>query len=102
MLTEIESKIRETLENYGLQVLCLFNTFDVALCVFCFGIYISSYISFFGVSIIIRKLWITRINAACRMNDISYSKFINGLSKAGVEINRKMLSEVAIDNFGIF
>ena len=45
-----------------------------------------------------RKLWITRINAACRMNDISYSKFINGLNKAGIEINRKMLSEVAIDN----
>ena len=49
-----------------------------------------------------RKLWITRINAACRMNDISYSKFINGLSKAGVEINRKMLSEVAIDNAQLF
>ena len=49
-----------------------------------------------------RKLWITRINAACRMNDISYSKFINGLSKAGVEINRKMLSEVAIDNPTLF
>ncbi len=45
-----------------------------------------------------RKLWITRINAACRMNDISYSKFISGLNKAGVEINRKMLSEVAIDD----
>ena len=45
-----------------------------------------------------RKLWITRINAACRMNDISYSKFMNGLSKAGIEINRKMLSELAIDN----
>ncbi len=45
-----------------------------------------------------RKLWITRINAACRMNGISYSKFINGLNKAGVSINRKMLSEVAIDN----
>ena len=45
-----------------------------------------------------RKLWITRINAACRENNISYSKFINGLSKAGVEINRKMLSEIAIDN----
>ncbi len=45
-----------------------------------------------------RKLWITRINAACRQNDISYSKFINGLSKAGIEINRKMLSEIAIDN----
>ncbi len=45
-----------------------------------------------------RKLWITRINAACRMNDISYSKFINGLLKAGVEINRKMLSEIAIND----
>ena len=45
-----------------------------------------------------RKLWITRINAACRQNDISYSKFINGLSKAGVTVNRKMLSEIAIDN----
>ena len=45
-----------------------------------------------------RKLWITRINAACRQYDISYSKFINGLSKAGVEVNRKMLSELAIDN----
>lgn len=49
-----------------------------------------------------RKLWITRINAACRLNDISYSRFINGLSKAGVEINRKMLSEVAIDNPALF
>lgn len=45
-----------------------------------------------------RKLWITRINAACRQNDISYSKFINGLNKAGVTVNRKMLSEIAIDN----
>ena len=45
-----------------------------------------------------RKLWITRINAACRMNDISYSKFISGLNKAGIEINRKMLSEIAIDD----
>lgn len=43
-----------------------------------------------------RKLWITRINAGCRANDISYSKFINGLSLAGIEINRKMLSEIAI------
>jgi len=40
-----------------------------------------------------RKLWITRINAGCRENGISYSKFINGLSIAGIEINRKMLSE---------
>ena len=45
-----------------------------------------------------RKLWITRINAACRENEISYSKFINGLNLAGVTINRKMLSEIAIDN----
>ena len=45
-----------------------------------------------------RKLWITRINAACRENEISYSKFINGLNIAGVTINRKMLSELAIDN----
>ena len=45
-----------------------------------------------------RKLWITRINAACRENESSYSKFINGLNKAGVVINRKMLSELAIDN----
>ena len=43
-----------------------------------------------------RKLWITRINAACRMNDISYSKFINGLKKANIVLNRKMLSEIAI------
>ena len=44
-----------------------------------------------------RKLWITRINAACRENEISYSRFIDGLNKAGVTINRKMLSELAID-----
>ena len=45
-----------------------------------------------------RKLWITRINAACRLNDISYSRFIEGLNKAGVEVNRKMLSEIAIND----
>ena len=45
-----------------------------------------------------RKLWITRINAACRENEISYSKFMNGLNKAGLMVNRKMLSELAIDN----
>ena len=45
-----------------------------------------------------RKLWITRINAECRNNDISYSRFIDGLNKAGVEINRKMLSELAIQD----
>ena len=49
-----------------------------------------------------RKLWITRINAACRLNNISYSKFINGLSKAGITVNRKMLSEIAIDNPAAF
>lgn len=43
-----------------------------------------------------RKLWIKRINAACRVNDISYSRFMNGLKKANVAINRKMLSEIAI------
>ena len=45
-----------------------------------------------------RKLWITRINAACHENDISYSKFISGLNKANIEINRKMLSELAIND----
>ena len=49
-----------------------------------------------------RKLWIVRINAACRNNDISYSKFISGLNKAGVTINRKMLSEIAIDDAKAF
>lgn len=43
-----------------------------------------------------RKLWIARINAATRMHDMSYSRFINGLKKADVSINRKMLSEIAI------
>ena len=43
-----------------------------------------------------RKLWIRRINAACRKNDISYSVFMNGLKKANIQINRKMLSEIAI------
>ena len=49
-----------------------------------------------------RKLWITRINAACRMRDISYSRFMNGLRKAGVEVNRKMLSEIAIADAAAF
>ncbi|MBO8427617.1 MAG: 50S ribosomal protein L20 [Firmicutes bacterium] len=43
-----------------------------------------------------RKLWIRRINAACRMNDISYSKFMHGLKVNKIDINRKMLSEIAI------
>ncbi len=45
-----------------------------------------------------RKLWIKRINAACRLNDISYSRFIAGLNKANVKVNRKMLSELAIND----
>jgi large subunit ribosomal protein L20 len=45
-----------------------------------------------------RKLWIKRINAGCRVNDISYSRFVDGLNKAGVKINRKMLSEMAISD----
>ncbi len=49
-----------------------------------------------------RKLWITRINAGCRLNGISYSKFINGLNKAGIEINRKMLSELAVNEPEMF
>lgn len=43
-----------------------------------------------------RKLWITRISAACKQNDINYSRFMNGLKRAGIELNRKMLSEIAI------
>ncbi len=43
-----------------------------------------------------RRLWISRINAGARMNDISYSRLMDGLRKSGIEINRKMLSEMAI------
>ena len=49
-----------------------------------------------------RKLWIARINAACRMNDMSYSRFINGLNKAGVEINRKVLADLAVTDAKAF
>lgn len=45
-----------------------------------------------------RKLWIARINAATRMNGLSYSKFMNGMKIAGININRKMLSEIAIND----
>ena len=45
-----------------------------------------------------RKLWITRINAACHKEDISYSRFMNGLKKANINLNRKMLSEIAISD----
>jgi len=43
-----------------------------------------------------RALWITRINAACRINDISYSRFISGLKKANVSLNRKVLADMAV------
>ncbi|MFZ5649349.1 MAG: 50S ribosomal protein L20 [Bacillota bacterium] len=49
-----------------------------------------------------RRLWIARINAAARMNGISYSKFMNGLKQAGVNINRKMLAELAVNDTGAF
>lgn len=49
-----------------------------------------------------RKLWIKRINAACRMCDISYSQFMHGLKANKIEINRKMLSEMAINDFASF
>ncbi|MBQ8391363.1 MAG: 50S ribosomal protein L20 [Clostridia bacterium] len=49
-----------------------------------------------------RTLWITRISAACKMNDINYSRFMNGLKKANIEINRKMLSEIAINDPAAF
>lgn len=45
-----------------------------------------------------RRLWIARINAAARMNDLSYSKFIHGLKKANVELDRKVLAELAISD----
>ena len=43
-----------------------------------------------------RRLWITRISAACKLNGMNYSTFMNGLKKAGIDLNRKMLSEIAI------
>lgn len=45
-----------------------------------------------------RQLWITRISAACRMRGINYSNFINKLKKSGIELNRKMLSEIAVSD----
>ena len=45
-----------------------------------------------------RRLWITRISAAAKLNGINYSQFMNGLKKAGIEMNRKMLSEIAISD----
>jgi large subunit ribosomal protein L20 len=49
-----------------------------------------------------RKLWITRINAAARMNGLSYSRLMHGLKLAGIEVNRKMLSELAISDANAF
>ena len=49
-----------------------------------------------------RRLWITRISAACKLNDMNYSRFMNGLRKAGIEINRKVLSELAISDPAAF
>ena len=49
-----------------------------------------------------RKLWIVRINAAARIHDISYSRLIDGMKKAGVEINRKMLADIAVHDMNAF
>ena len=49
-----------------------------------------------------RKLWIARINAAARLNGLSYSKFINGLKQAGVAMNRKMIAELAVNDQAAF
>lgn len=49
-----------------------------------------------------RSLWIVRINAAARMNDISYSRLMNGLKKAGVEVNRKILADLAVNDSKAF
>ena len=49
-----------------------------------------------------RRLWITRISAACRANGVSYSVFMNGLKKAGVGLNRKMLAEIAVADEAAF
>ncbi|WP_040197415.1 50S ribosomal protein L20 [Candidatus Soleaferrea massiliensis] len=49
-----------------------------------------------------RSLWITRISAGCKMNGMNYSTFMNGLKKAGITLNRKMLSEIAINDPGAF
>ncbi|AZV46126.1 50S ribosomal protein L20 [Nautilia sp. PV-1] len=49
-----------------------------------------------------RKLWIMRINAACRLNDISYSRFINGLKKANIDLDRKVLADLAMNEPEVF
>ncbi|MDX9796795.1 MAG: 50S ribosomal protein L20 [Sulfurimonadaceae bacterium] len=50
----------------------------------------------------IRKLWIVRINAACRLNDINYSRFMNGLKLANIELDRKILADMAMNDFAAF
>ena len=49
-----------------------------------------------------RSLWITRISAACKMNDINYSQFMHGLKLAGITLNRKMLAEIAVSDMEAF
>ena len=49
-----------------------------------------------------RRLWITRISAACKLNGMNYSRFMNGLKKAGIEINRKMLADLAVSDAAAF
>ena len=49
-----------------------------------------------------RSLWITRISAQCKVNDINYSRFMNGLKKAGIDLNRKMLAELAVNDKAAF
>ena len=49
-----------------------------------------------------RKLWIIRINAACRLNDMSYSRFMNGLKKANIALNRKVLADIAVNDPAAF
>ena len=49
-----------------------------------------------------RKLWITRINAAARQNGLSYSKFMHGLKLSGIEVNRKMLADLAVNDISAF
>ena len=49
-----------------------------------------------------RRIWITRISAACKLNGTNYSTFMNGLKKAGIDLNRKMLSEIAVSDPAAF
>ena len=49
-----------------------------------------------------RRLWIQRINAACRLHEISYSRFIDGLNKAGIEVDRKILADLAVTDLASF